>query len=75
MIRSVPGGRCRCSWCCRLIVDLLSHLIDRSWARRLTHSPELGTKHAAKQRVFACRCDGVMKKSHPASGFLAVEFA
>ena len=48
MIRSVPVGRSRCSRCCRLIVDLLFHLIDRSWARRLTNSPELGTKHGCQ---------------------------
>jgi hypothetical protein len=31
--RSVQGGRSHFSRCCYLIIDLGSHLFDRSWAR------------------------------------------
>jgi len=40
--RSVQVGRSRFSRCCHLIVDLVFHLENGSWARRLTQSPELG---------------------------------
>src|SRR5438309_7730001 len=40
--RSVQVGYSRFSRCCQLIIDLSFHLKDRSWARRLTQSPELG---------------------------------
>ena len=40
--RSVQVGRSRFSRCCYLIIDLHFYAKDRSWARRLTQSPELG---------------------------------
>src|SRR5579864_4722615 len=68
-IRSVQVGRSRFSQCCDLIIDLRFHLFDRSWARRLTQSPELGFGHclpycvkclyAAADRVTRSRlCNG-----------------
>jgi hypothetical protein len=63
--RSVQVGRPHCSRCCHLIVDLGSHLFDRSWARTWSQSPELcgGTRlfgtNSTPLRLPLCGCSAM----------------
>src|SRR5215471_14074847 len=61
---SLQVGCSRFSRCCNLIVDLRSISAaceDRSWARRLTQSPELGFGLSCScthlRRTYLCRCN------------------